>query len=79
MSCLLCTIVVGGELPHRFDRAFEGFTVTAQDGRTELVGPVTDQSELQGLLRQLFDLGLEVVSFTSAPAEQVPGHDARRR
>jgi hypothetical protein len=64
---LLCTIVVAGELDARFGEAFEGMTLTVADGRTELVGSLTDQAHVQGVLHQLFDLGLEVVSFTSAP------------
>lgn len=67
MGSLACTIVVAGELDQRFSSAFEGLALTANDGTTELAGPVRDQAELQGVLRQLFDLGLVVVSFSTLP------------
>ena len=41
---ILCTIVVAGELDSRFGDAVEGMTLTAADGRTELVGTLTDQA-----------------------------------
>jgi hypothetical protein len=34
------------------------------DGNTELVGPVEDQAELQGLLDNISSLGLALVSVT---------------
>jgi hypothetical protein len=37
------------------------------------VGTLTDQSHVQGVLHQLFDLGLEVLSFTTTP-EGPDGH-----
>ena len=70
---ILCTIVVAGELDSRFGDAVEGMTVTATEGTTELVGTLTDQSHVQGVLHQLFDLGLEVLSFTTAPDDDHPG------
>jgi len=73
MESLDCVIVVSGELDPRFGAAFEGLVLTAQAGRTELTGPLADQSQLQGVLRQLFDLGLEVVSFTAVPSHIVAG------
>ena len=57
-----------GELDQRFGAAFEGLALTAGDGMTELTGSLADQAQLQGVLRQLFDLGLVVVSFTTAPS-----------
>ncbi|WP_456845923.1 hypothetical protein [Cellulomonas sp. P5_C6] len=74
---VICTIVVAGELDERFGDAVDGMTVTAGDGRTELVGPLTDQAHVQGVLRRLFDLGLEVVSFSTAPTEP-PNHPGER-
>ncbi len=68
MGQLACTIVVSGELDQRFGAAFEGLALTAGDGMTELSGSLADQAQLQGVLRQLFDLGLVVVSFTAAPS-----------
>ena len=71
MESLDCIIVVSGELDQRFGAAFEGLALTTHDGRTELTGPLTDQAQLQGVLRQLFDLGLDVVSFTAVHAPVV--------
>jgi len=67
MGPLACRIVVSGELDQRFGAAFEGLSLTTSDGMTQLSGPLADQAQLQGVLRQLFDLGLVVVSFTAAP------------
>jgi hypothetical protein len=45
--------------------AIEGFeAVTTEEGTTRLVGWIRDQSELQGKLRRVGDLGLELVSVT---------------
>ena len=68
MGGLTCTITVSGELDPRFDHAFEGMALTSLEGRTQLCGELTDRSQLQGLLRQLFDLGLDVVALTAEPA-----------
>jgi len=67
MGQLACTILISGELDQRFAAAFEGMSLTTGGGMTTLAGSLTDQSQLQGVLRQLFDLGLDVVSFTSTP------------
>jgi hypothetical protein len=72
MAGLACTIVVEGELDGRFHETFDGLTVSVTGGRSELSGFVTDQAELQGVLRQLFDLGLTVVSFTTDAAADHP-------
>jgi hypothetical protein len=68
MGPLACTIVVSGELDQRFGAAFEGLELSVADGMTRLDGPLADQAQLQGVLHQLFDLGLDVVSFTTVPA-----------
>lgn len=67
MGRLACTIVVSGELDQRFDTAIDGLSLTTVNGMTQLSGMLRDQAQLQGVLRHLFDLGLEVVSFTAAP------------
>jgi hypothetical protein len=76
---ILCTIVVSGELDPRFGDAVEGMTLTAAEGRTELVGTLTDQAHVQGVLHQLFDLGLEVVSFSTVASETANHPGERRR
>jgi hypothetical protein len=52
-------VVVEGELSNRI--AFEGMTLTHQDGNTVLTGYIRDQAELQGLLRRVSDLGLTLL------------------
>ena len=44
--------------------AFEGMTLTRADGTTTLIGNVRDQSELQGLLQRVSDLGLTLLEVT---------------
>jgi hypothetical protein len=58
-------IVVRGELSQRYMPAFEGMTLVADDGQTAIVGPVTDQAHLHGLLNQVSDLGLELLSVNA--------------
>ena len=63
-----CTIIIEGELDQRFHDTFGDLTLTTDAGRSVLSGPVSDRAALQGLLRQLYDLGLNVVSFTTHAA-----------
>ena len=66
-------IVLGGRLGPRLARAIDGFEVVS-DGvdSTRLVGWVRDQSSLQGTLRRVSDLGLDLISV--GPAEDdTPG------
>ena len=58
-------LTVEGELSDRAGYAFEGMTLTRQDGRTVLVGQVRDQAHLQGLLQRVSDLGLTLLDVTA--------------
>lgn len=60
-----CVIVVSGELGDHFDGAFDGLTLLRRLGRTQLSGHVADQSALQGVLRQVASMGLEIVSVSA--------------
>ena len=52
-----------GPLDHRWAERFEGLSLThARDGTTVLSGPVVDQAALYGLLRQVRDLALPLLS-----------------
>jgi hypothetical protein len=62
-------IVVQGELGDQVATAFEGMTLTHLDGTTEMQGLVRDQSELQGLLQRVSDLGLTLLSTTTVDDE----------
>jgi len=57
-------IVVMGELGSRYAASFEPMELVASDGRTEIVGRVEDDAELQGLLGTVAALGLSLVSVT---------------
>jgi hypothetical protein len=70
---LTCTIVISGELGAQFDDAFADLTLQHGSGTTELSGVLTDQAELHGVLSQLLDLGLEILSFSTHPGELPPG------
>jgi hypothetical protein len=51
-----------GRLDPRWSARFEGMTLTTGGGHTLLVGPVVDQAALHGLLHQLRDIGLPLLS-----------------
>ena len=58
-------IRVKGHLADRWAAWFDGMSLTRlADGTTALHGPVADQSALHGLLRQVSDLGLPLMSVT---------------
>jgi hypothetical protein len=46
-------LVVKGELGPRYASAFDGMTIRAHNGVTDITGPVIDQSHLQGLLERI--------------------------
>jgi len=51
-----------GRLDPRWSTRFDGMTLTVADGCTLLTGAVVDQAALHGLLHQLRDIGLSLVS-----------------
>jgi hypothetical protein len=57
-------IEVKGRLGERFGSEFEGMTLERRLGRTVLCGPA-DQARLHGILDQLRDLGIELVSVNA--------------
>ena len=60
-----------GLLDARWDRRFAGLSLShARDGTTILSGPVVDQAALSGLLRQVRDLGLPLLSVVHIGPEQ---------
>jgi hypothetical protein len=66
---IYCTIILSEELGERFDGVFGGLALTHGSGRTRLDGRVVDQAALNGVLKQLMDLGLEIVSISTHPGE----------
>jgi hypothetical protein len=65
-------IVVRGELSRRFALAFEGMTLEAAGGQTMITGTVVDQSHLHGLLNQISELGLDLVSVNAIEGTSAP-------
>lgn len=60
---------IGGHLDDHWSAWFGGLSITRNDdGTTTLRGPVTDQSQLHGLLAKVRDLGLVLVSATAVDA-----------
>ncbi len=57
-----------GHLDARWGNTFEGMTIMLEvNGNTLLTGPVIDQSALHGLLKQVRDLGLSLLSVNQIP------------
>lgn len=56
-------IVVGGRVSARVVRFFPGFEAVPHGDTTDLVGEVTDQTELFGVLERVRGFGLVVVSL----------------
>jgi hypothetical protein len=69
-------IVVKGELGPTVASAFEGMRLECHSGQTAIVGYVEDQAQLNGLLRRVADLGLDLVSVgqvgSGDPAPSTP-------
>jgi hypothetical protein len=65
-------LVVKGELGARYASAFEGMTISAHDGITEVTGSIIDPAHLQGLLERIAGLGLTLHSLT--PVDAVNPH-----
>jgi hypothetical protein len=55
-------VVVDGELSDDIGRAFEGMSLSRENGTTVLVGTMRDQAQLQALLQRISDLGLTLLS-----------------
>jgi hypothetical protein len=68
-------IVLQGHLSGQWSDWFDSFTITLDErGRTTLVGPVTDQTALHGVLRKIRDLGLLLISINRlGPGEATTG------
>ena len=60
---------IKGHLGREWTDWFEGLTITALDnGETLLTGPVVDQAALYGVLRQVRDLGIPLLSVVCVTA-----------
>jgi hypothetical protein len=65
-----------GHLDDKWADWFDGLTITrADNGETLLRGLVVDQAALHGLLRQVRDLGLPLLSVMEVGSRQANGPD----
>ncbi len=65
------TIRIKGRLASRWASHFDGMTLTpGDDGTTLIQGLVVDQAALHGLLQQVRDTGLALISVTQAGPDQ---------
>ena len=70
-------IRIKGHLGPRWATGVAPMTLSTEDGGTTLIqGPVVDQAALHGLLHQLSDLGLPLISV--AKAERLPAPNPQR-
>jgi hypothetical protein len=60
-------ITVRGGLSGRLATAFDGMTLVSAGDDTALVGEITDQAHLHGLLTRIRDLGLELACVSVSP------------
>jgi len=65
-----CEIRVGGLLGETLLAGFPGLRATERDGETLLIGTVSDQAALFGLLAQVEALGLELIEVRRRRPEQ---------
>ena len=71
-------ICLKGHLEARWAERFEGLSFThARDGTTVISGPVIDQAALYGLLRQVRDLALPLLSVIQVEPTQADGPDVQ--
>ncbi len=71
----LYQIILQGHLSSQWSDWFDGFSITLEpNGQTVLVGPVTDQAALYGLLKKVHDLGILLISVNRLePDGDTPG------
>jgi hypothetical protein len=63
-------IRVKGQLDARWASSFSGLRLTNEDDGTTLIhGPIVDQAALHGLLQQLRDMGMPLLSVTPVRAD----------
>jgi hypothetical protein len=65
-------VLVKGVLDPSWSDWFDGFTITSSEDETELIGMVADQAALHGVLTQLNNLGLAILSITQVGSEEKP-------
>ena len=72
----LYEIRLKGHLDDKWAAWFDGLTITREDtGETLVRGSVVDQAALHGVLRQVRDLGLPLLSVIQVERKQANGPD----
>ena len=72
---MIYQIRIKGHLGPEWADWFGGLSITLEDnGDTLLTGPVADQSALHGLLREVRDLGMPLLSVQSMETGQTDAH-----
>jgi hypothetical protein len=72
-ASMVYRIRIKGHLSGHWTEWFDGLAITLdENGDTLLTGPVTDQAALHGLLRRVRDLGMPLVSVSSADPDLQP-------
>jgi hypothetical protein len=75
---MIYQIRIKGHLDPRWTDWFGGLAITLEDnGDTLLTGPVVDQAALHGLLKQVRDLGLPLISVTRVESGEAGGSDVK--
>jgi len=78
-EAMIYEIRLKGHLGGEWTEWFGGLTLTLDDnGDTLLTGPVVDQAALHGLLRQVRDLGMPLVSVSPVEPGQAGAPDVRQ-
>jgi hypothetical protein len=76
---MIYEIRIRGHLGPEWTDWFGGLTITLEDhGDTLLAGPVVDQAALHGLLRQVRDLGMALLSVTRVEPGQARAPDVKQ-
>lgn len=64
-------IIIRGELDGQWSDWFDGFTIMPRPGgETSLVGTVTDQAALYGVLKRIFELGIPLISVNQVDTSE---------
>jgi len=64
-------IRIRGHLDDTLAGWFDGMTVSnLEEGDTVLTGPLPDQAALQGILKQISNLGITLISVNALPEEE---------
>ncbi len=61
---MIYQIRLSGSLPGKWSKWFDGLTITnGSNGETLITGSVADQAALHGLLKQIRDIGMPLISI----------------